>query len=456
MPTPYPPFDAKAIPSPEVLAKAGEMEVLDAEGKKVKFGTVFEKEKAIVVFIRHFFCGSCLAYVQNLVRVPQPSLDAAGTRIVIIGCGEAQFINHYKETSGFKGDIYADPSREVFRAMGMTLENLKLNPPEEPRASYLGGQSIVANAFAGLGRAFSAPTLIGKQGNIFQLGGEFVLGPGANISPLQAWSRQLIKWLRGVGKQCSFVSRMEHTMQHASVEELMHAAGVEYTEGTFDPKAIPTAEELAKVGGLDVLDADGKGVKFGSLFEKEKAVVVFIRHFACGLCHAYVENLVRVPKESLDAAQARIIVIGCGEAQFINTTRVRNGSSSSCNIHALLCATKTETTGFTGDIYADPSRKVFRGLGMIENLKGLPSGEKAPSYLKGRGVLANTLTSIKRTFSAPSLIGKQGNISQNGGEFVLGPGNQCTFASRMEHTMQHTSVEDLMRAAGVEYKEEAA
>lgn len=52
MANPDPQFDAKAIPSAEDLAKAGELEVLDADGKKVKFGTIFEKEKVVAVFIR--------------------------------------------------------------------------------------------------------------------------------------------------------------------------------------------------------------------------------------------------------------------------------------------------------------------------------------------------------------------------------------------------------------------
>jgi hypothetical protein len=47
-----PPFDAKAIPTPEELAKAGQLEVLNLDGEKVKFGSVFENEKVIVVFVR--------------------------------------------------------------------------------------------------------------------------------------------------------------------------------------------------------------------------------------------------------------------------------------------------------------------------------------------------------------------------------------------------------------------
>ena len=72
-----PTFDAKAPLTEESIVKAAELEVDDVDGKKVKFGTLFENEKAVVVFIRvfssfsseylkndhlrscvgHFFCG---------------------------------------------------------------------------------------------------------------------------------------------------------------------------------------------------------------------------------------------------------------------------------------------------------------------------------------------------------------------------------------------------------------
>lgn len=38
----------------------------------------------------------------------------------------------------------------------------------------------------------------------------------------------------------------------------------------------------------------------------------------------------------------------------------------------------------------------------------------------------------------PTLVGKQGNISQLGGDFILGPGNVCSFAHRMQNTEDRT------------------
>lgn len=46
--------EPKAIPDAEVLAKAAQVEIWDKEGKKVSFGSVFEGQKTVVVFIRAF------------------------------------------------------------------------------------------------------------------------------------------------------------------------------------------------------------------------------------------------------------------------------------------------------------------------------------------------------------------------------------------------------------------
>ena len=64
-----------------------------------------------------------------------------------------------------------------------------------------------------------------------------------------------------------------------------------------DSKAVddklPTEKELAKAGEIEVLDKESQARKFSSLFkaqdgEQHKYLVVFIRHFFCGvsLLHA--------------------------------------------------------------------------------------------------------------------------------------------------------------------------
>lgn len=146
-----------------------------------------------------------------------------------------------------------------------------------------------------------------------------------------------------------------------------------------------------------------------------------------------------MPKDSLEKASTKIVVVGCGE-----WNPIKGYAGTSCSWVLLLVAVSNhfvETTGFHGAIFADPSRQVYRALGMnIENLAGTPAGEKKRSYLK-LGLFTNAIRSTwvcrfmgwstrkhvlnpqqNGPLKNPSLIGKQGNISQLGGEFVLGPG----------------------------------
>ena len=44
-----------------------------------------------------------------------------------------------------------------------------------------------------------------------------------------------------------------------------------------DPKALPTPDALAEAAKLELFDVKGATVRFGSLFESNKVIFVFIR-----------------------------------------------------------------------------------------------------------------------------------------------------------------------------------
>ncbi|KAJ3574268.1 hypothetical protein NP233_g1869 [Leucocoprinus birnbaumii] len=194
-----------------------------------------------------------------------------------------------------------------------------------------------------------------------------------------------------------------------------------------EPRRIPTENELRDAGALHVYDGEGNKVLFSELFADQKTIVVFIRHFFCGRCQEYVLALAQIPENRLQELNTRIVVIGCGEWQPIKSY--------------------SERIAFKGAMYADPSRNLYHALGMdIEKLATTPAGEAKRSYIR-TNLLSVTLSSIWHgPVSHPNLIGKSGNISQLGGEFILGPGNVCSFASRMQHTEDHVEVEDLLKA----------
>lgn len=47
------------------------------------------------------------------------------------------------------------------------------------------------------------------------------------------------------------------------------------------------------------------------------------------------------------------------------------------------------------------------------------------------------------------ITAKGGDVKQLGGEFILGPGLSCSYASRMSTTRSHTSITALLERAGV-------
>ncbi|KAF9515988.1 hypothetical protein BS47DRAFT_1293122, partial [Hydnum rufescens UP504] len=178
-------------------------------------------------------------------------------------------------------------------------------------------------------------------------------------------------------------------------------------------------------------------LSFGSLYASKRVIVVFIRDDSMAMdLQAYVTELAKVRKEALDAANTDLVIVGCGDPSMLKQYR--------------------EDVGFQGAGYADPSRAIYFHLGMTAPaISRTPKGGNPPSYVPRN----RTMTIIKSTwvrctsFPLSIISGKSGDITQNGGEFIFGPGQcaQCEYASRMKHTEDHIDVPDLMGFAGVEF-----
>ncbi|KAI0321204.1 AhpC/TSA antioxidant enzyme-domain-containing protein [Amylostereum chailletii] len=196
---------------------------------------------------------------------------------------------------------------------------------------------------------------------------------------------------------------------------------------TAQPSPAELTEKFSKLSDVEVYDAKGGKVKFGSVYAEGKTVVVFIRHFFCGSCMQYVGQLTSARPEALQEAGVKIAVVGCGEWKLIQKYK--------------------DEMGFTGEIYANPDRSLYRALGMVESLARAPAGEEKRSYLQHVGIFKLTYALSKNL----AYVGKQGNIAQNGGEFVLGPGSGCHYGHIMQHSGDHVEVSELMKAAGVAF-----
>ncbi|KAG5349925.1 hypothetical protein C0989_001252, partial [Termitomyces sp. Mn162] len=201
---------AAAIPDADTLTNAAKLQILDSQGAKVTFGSLFENQKTIVVFISENLYGLPIINSFSIFRalllwreppfmlnLNTPDLNILATSRIASRLSNSwpPFLTTYLtkqmsnwllsaaatgsqfNTTKFSGPIYADPSRSLYRALGMNIEKLEGTPPGQQRKSYL-TTGPLKNAMKSIWKGpLKHPNLLGKQGNISQLGGDFVLGP---------------------------------------------------------------------------------------------------------------------------------------------------------------------------------------------------------------------------------------------------------------------------------------
>ncbi|KAH7106209.1 hypothetical protein BKA62DRAFT_286677 [Auriculariales sp. MPI-PUGE-AT-0066] len=240
-PTPSPVFSPVARPTQDQLRAAADLELLDQDAHRLRFGDLFATQQAIVVFIRHFWCPHCQDYMQDLVRAADlQALSATRTRLIIVSCGAPNMIRSYRQIFAMPPTtlLLTDPTRALYLALGMSRRATDTGPDPTTRSDYVrhgywpGIGMVVKNAIK-----FRMP-LTANGGDVKQLGGEFVLGPGL---------------------ACSFARRMETTRSHTNVDVLLRAAGVEprplpaarYHAGDIASSAQPEASEAT-------VDSEGK------------------------------------------------------------------------------------------------------------------------------------------------------------------------------------------------------
>lgn len=94
-------------------------------------------------------------------------LRATGAELIVIGNGSPQFIDGFRETTGWPGPVYTDPSLEVYNAAGLKR-----------------GVTTVLNARAALKAlgALRGGRRQGRtQGDTWQQGGVLVISPSGDV-----------------------------------------------------------------------------------------------------------------------------------------------------------------------------------------------------------------------------------------------------------------------------------
>ncbi|KAJ5601284.1 hypothetical protein N7510_010818 [Penicillium lagena] len=182
---------------------------------------------------------------------------------------------------------------------------------------------------------------------------------------------------------------------------------------------LPSPDSCHKVENYTVLDRKGEAHPFKSLYDGPDSAS---REFLTALTNSIrPEDLKRLP------VSTSISIVGCGDPGLIN-----------------FYATET---GCPFPIFADPTRKLYDDLGMVNTL----SMGTRPDYIR-KSLVRTVAESIGQALKhIPSGLGTKGGDSrQVGGEFLFEPsdegeGKQVTWCYRMKTTRDHTGVSELVK-----------
>ncbi|KAJ5121764.1 hypothetical protein N7448_002896 [Penicillium atrosanguineum] len=194
---------AEKCPSAEKLRQIEDYTVLDKEGSKHTFKSLYagpaSTDRVLVIFIRHFFCGSCQEFVRALAGSMKPEdllKLPVSTSIVLVGCGGPALIDHYTKETGCPFPIYADPTRKLYADLDL-ITSYALG--ERPEYFRMGMVRLVADSLAQSLRHVSNG-LITKAGDSSQNGGEFLFESTGEDD-----------------KQVTWCHRMTNTRDHSSI-----------------------------------------------------------------------------------------------------------------------------------------------------------------------------------------------------------------------------------------------
>ncbi|KAL4986492.1 AhpC/TSA antioxidant enzyme-domain-containing protein [Aspergillus falconensis] len=195
---------AVELPSVETQRQVANYTLLDRGGKEVSFREVYgQADRALVIFVRHFFCGSCQEYLQRLSNTVTPEVLAglpSSTSIAIVGCGDPSLIDHYAAQTGCPYPMYCDPSRKLYDALGM-ITTWEVGP--QPGYISKGVHRLaVEGIWQGLKHIWDGKIL--KAGSAEQQGGEF-----------------LFEGSEEGEKRISWCHRMQHSWGHTEIPALV-------------------------------------------------------------------------------------------------------------------------------------------------------------------------------------------------------------------------------------------
>ncbi|XP_062273099.1 peroxiredoxin-like 2C [Scomber scombrus] len=176
-----------------------------------------------------------------------------------------------------------------------------------------------------------------------------------------------------------------------------------------------------------IYDRHGVAFPFKKLYQDRKSVIIFVRNFLCYSCTEYVEDLSKIPKETLQDSGINLVVIGQSAHHHIEPF---------CSL-----------TLYPHEIFVDPERCIYQKLGMKKEEKFTNSAHPSP-HVKS-GIFMGQMKSIWRAMTSPA-FDFQGDMDQQGGAIIAGPGSQIHFSHFDMNRLDHMPINWLLQLAGVQ------
>ena len=144
----------------------GSITVYDDCEEVIQLSTLWQKETAVLVFVRHFGWVICRQQVAELAGY-QNDFAQNGAQLAIIGNGRVKDLKKFRQQTGYQGILLTDPSRESYNFLKF----------KSGLTDIIGVKSFT-QSFSALRAGFMPGAL---QGHALQLGGAIVVAPDGNI-----------------------------------------------------------------------------------------------------------------------------------------------------------------------------------------------------------------------------------------------------------------------------------
>uniref|UniRef100_A0A3Q4HNR3 Peroxiredoxin like 2C n=1 Tax=Neolamprologus brichardi TaxID=32507 RepID=A0A3Q4HNR3_NEOBR len=160
-----------------------------------------------------------------------------------------------------------------------------------------------------------------------------------------------------------------------------------------------------------IYDQHGVSIPFKTLYQDRKSVIIFVRNFLCYSCKEYVDDLGKIPREVLEDAEIRLVVIGQSAYHHIKVI-------------------------------------IFKYL--ISQPHGSNSVHLSqPSPHVKSGVFMGQIKTIWRAVTSPA-FDFQGDLHQQGGAIIAGPGSKVHFSHLDMNRLDHMPINWLLQLAGAQ------